>query len=148
MWKCKFWLRFGFKSLRRAVSLDNNFSSTTSFSFLKWVPAIYFCSQVDFTRVNFQAISDGLTTHPGRADSNTRMCFKRQKPDLACFAGVFWCTFRLCFVMKQEKQLRKQWIEVKREKDGKMGVKEHRRIFVCLLSLALYCIAFSSELLL
>ena len=30
--------------------------------------------------------------------------------------------------MKQEKQLRKQWIEVKREKDGKMGVKEDRRI--------------------
>ena len=94
------------------------------------------------------AISDGLTTHPGRADSNTHMCFKRQKPGLACFAGVFWCTFRLRFVMKQEKQLRKQLIEVKREKDGKMGVKEDRRIFVCLLSLALYCIAFSSELLL
>ena len=50
--------------------------------------------------------------------------------------------------MKQEKQLRKQWIEVKREKDGRMGVKEDRGIFVCLLSLALYSIPFSSELLL
>ena len=95
MWKREFGLRFGFELLRRAVSLDN-------------IHYVFLLPEMGTSDILLGAISDGLTTHPGRADSNTHMCFKQQKPGLACFARVFWCTFRLCFVMKQEKQLRKQ----------------------------------------